>query len=433
MKISIVKKSQLYFILSFAVMIAGGTLLLKLPGMYRSGTLGWLDALFMATSSVCVTGLTTVNVCDFTFPGQFILALLMQLGGLGIMTLTASILVLLGYKMSFGDTLIFSTISDRFTISGTERLNRMVLNYTLFVEGVIALLALPGFMVQGYKFPEALWMSVFHSIAAFCNSGMSPRPENLVGCIPWVKIVLSAGIILGGLGIYVVYDCFFALRTRRRLLTQTRIILFGTIFLIVAGTVALWSFQRSSGSPMSWLDSFFLSVAARTAGFNNVPMSTLDNGSISILIVLMLIGGAPGSTAGGMKVTTVFLVLAAIYNTFKGNSQILISKREVPHENVMKAFSLIVTFTLVAGLGGVVIESLTPCPTAQWAFFESASALGTVGLSLDNPVPLTDKAKLFITFYMFIGRVGLFTVFLFLLGSERKSRLAYPEERIIIG
>ncbi len=432
MLISVIKKSQLYFIFSFALMIAGGTLLLKLPFLFREEEpLSWLDSFFTATSAVCVTGLTTVNTSSFHLPGQLLILLLIQLGGIGVMTLTTSILLVLGRKLSFGNTLLMSNLSDRFTLRGTETLTRTVMHYTLICEAAGAVLLFPGFRWAGYSIPESLWYAVFHSISAFCNAGFSPFDQNLVGQSAWIKLVIALLIIMGGLGVYVVYDIRSAWQLKQRLRAQTRLILTTTVVLIAIGTLALWGLQEIGEKPMSWLDAFFQSVSARTAGFNSVPLGTLTSSSIAVMILLMQIGASPGSTGGGMKTTTIALAVAAIYNTFKGNRRVLVYKREIPPVNVMKAFSLIVTYILLACFGAIIIQSLTPC-TMQWAFFESASALGTVGLALDNPEPLTSAAKLFIILYMFLGRVGLFTIFLFLLGREHKSRLTYPEERVIV-
>ncbi len=432
MLISIVKKSQLYFIFSFALMIAGGTLLLKLPFLFRGArSLSWLDALFTATSAVCVTGLSTVRISDFNALGQLLILLLIQLGGIGIMTLTTSILLVFGHKLSFGNTLLISNLSDRYTLSGTENLTRTVMRYTLFCEALGAALLLPGFMCEKYSVGESIWYALFHSVSAFCNAGFSPLDRNLVGQSAWIKLVVAALVVMGGLGVYVVYDIQSARRLRQRLRAQTRLTLVTTAILIVLGSLSLWGLQFIGGCPIGWLDACFQSVSARTAGFNAVPMDALTSSSVTVTILLMQIGASPGSTGGGIKTTTIALAVAAIYNTFKGNRRVLVYRREIAQTDIMKAFSLIVTYVLLVCVGAIAIQSLTSC-TMQWAFFESASALGTVGLTLTNASPLTPAAELFIILYMFLGRVGLFTIFLFLLGRERKSRLTYPEERVIV-
>ncbi|MGE4565973.1 MAG: potassium transporter TrkG, partial [Victivallaceae bacterium] len=204
-----------------------------------------------------------------------------------------------------------------------------------------------------------------------------------------------------------------------------------TAFMMIFGSFFFWLFQALDDRPISWLDAFFQSATARTAGFNSIPLKELTGSSVILMIILMQIGASPGSTGGGIKTTTVALAAAAIFNTFLGNQRVLAFKREIPPGNVLKAFALIVTYIFLNCVGALMLESLTPC-TTEWAFFESVSALSTVGLALDNREPMTAAAKIFLVFYMFLGRVGLFTFFLFLLGRERQSRLIYPSERVIV-
>ncbi len=429
---SLEKKGQLYFIFSFLLMIAGGMMLLKMPFFYRpDGSLGWVDALFTSTSAVCVTGLTVVDTASFTFGGQVIVLMLIQLGGIGIMTLTTSILLAMGHRLSMGSTLMMSSLSERYTVRGTENLTMMVVKYTLFWEAVGALLLFPGFRMEGYSFADSLWYSVFHSISAFCNAGFSPFSQNLVGHNGWIKAVVASTIVLGGIGVYAVYDLRMSYHFKQRLHAQTKMILYTTAILLAFGTIFFWLFQTIESRPIGWIDAFFQSATARTAGFNSIPMKDLTGASVILMIILMQIGASPGSTGGGIKTATVAVAAAAIFNTFLGNSRVLAFKREIPPGNVLRAFALIVTYIFLSCFGALMLESLTPCNT-EWAFFESVSALCTVGLALDNPEPLTAAAKIMLIFYMFLGRVGLFTFFLFLLGRERQSRLTYPSERVIV-
>jgi len=324
-----------------------------------------------------------------------------------------------------------SSLSERFTIRGTESLTRMVVHYTLFCEAVGALFLFPGFRFEGFSYADSLWLAVFHSVSAFCNAGFSPFDASLVGQNGWIKLVVAAMIILGGIGVFAVYDMRMSYLSKQRLHAQTKMILYTTAILLVFGMVSFWLLQNSDDRPIGWIDAFFLSVTARTAGFNSVQLRELTGGSVILTIILMQIGASPGSTGGGIKTTTVALAAAAILNTFMGNQRVLVFKREIPPGNVLKAFALIVTYISLSCFGAMMLESLTPC-TTEWAFFESVSALSTVGLALDNAMPLTAAAKIFIVFYMFLGRVGLFTFFLFLLGRERQSRLTYPSERVIV-
>ncbi len=435
MALSFIKKSQLYFIFSFASIIVLGAVMLKLPFVsHDSGELRWIDAFFTATSAVCVTGLTTVVTSGFNLAGQFILLLLIQLGAIGIMTLTASVVVLLGRSMSFSSTLIFSNLSDKFPLRGVDGLLKTVLTYTFLIEaGGFVLLAL-GFLFSGqYSLLESVHQALFHAVSAFCNAGFSLFDDSLIRVSPFIKVTVAGLIVLGGLGVYVIYDLVNFSKKHRFLRIHTRLVLFTSFILIVVGAGAIKIFEHfEGGESISWLDAFFQSITARTAGFNTIPMEWLHPSSIIMLITLMLIGASPGSTGGGMKTTTAALVFISIYNTFKGNRDVLLSKRSIAHSNVLKAFTIMFSFIFLLVIGAILI-SVSSQATLQAAFFEAASALGTVGLSLGVSANAGVFCKIVLIACMFIGRIGPFTLFLFLLSKEKSSRLEYPPERIIIG
>ena len=433
MVIGFAKKGQSLFILSFAALIFCGTLLLKLPWAFH-GHLAWVDAYFTATSAVCVTGLSSVATGKFTLFGQLVILGLIQLGGIGIMTLSASILLLIGRGLSFSNPLLISNLSDNFSLRGTEGLTRTVIQYTLVSEGIGFFLLLPGFWAK-YPLPEAVWYSFFHAVSALCNAGLSPFPDSLIGQTRWTQMTVAGLIILGGLGVYVIYDLLMVFRHKQyRLRVHSRVVLVATLILIAAGTVLLWlnGYVRETG--LSWYDAFFQSVTARTAGFNSVDIGELPAESLTLIIILMLIGGAPGSTAGGMKVSTVALAVSSIIGTFKGNADVQMFKRTIPIANVLRAYTIIVTFILLTCAGAIFLHMLTPERFAMMeCFFESASAISTTGLSTGATSSLTSFGKIYLACYMFVGRIGPFTVMLFLLSREKKRRLRYPEERIIIG
>ena len=430
-----IRKSQLYFIFSFLGAIAIGTMLLKAPFVtHNSGTLQWLDALFISTSAVCVTGLVTVATSGFNLAGQLIILLLIQIGALGIMTLTASVIVLMGRKMNYSNSMMFSNLSDSFPIKSVEGLLRTILTYMLVIEFCGFILLTYGFLVMGkFTFAEAAYQAFFHSISAYCNAGFSTFDTSLIGLSPFIKIVISLLIILGGLGVYVIYELTH-LSQKHFLRIHTRLVLISSLILIIFGAVSLKFLEYRGNIPLSWLDAYFQSVTARTAGFNSIPMNeaSLHSGCIIVLIVLMLIGASPGGTGGGMKTTTAALVFISLYNTFKGNKKVLLFKREIMQNNVLKAFTI--TFTFI-GLSLLAATWLTATDNFRLdhSLFEVASALGTVGLSLGLSAEASPMGKLILIFCMFIGRIGPFTLFLFLLGREKTSRIGYPEERVILG
>lgn len=432
MLVSFIKKSQFYFIFSFLALIAVGTLLLRLPILRGGRQLEWIDALFTATSAVCVTGLVTVDLTAFSLLGQMIVMLLIQLGGIGIMTMSGSIFVLMGKNMSWGEMKMLSNITDNYSPHGVENMMRSIITYTIVVETIGMMFLVIGFLLNGFSFVDSLWHSLFHAVSAFCNAGMSTLPGNLEKVSDMIKIVVALLIVLGGLGMYVVYDVWQALSNRRKMRVNSKLIIVTSSILIVAGALLIKYYQYRHGQTVSWVDAAFQSISARTAGFNSVSMHILAPGSILVLIFLMLIGGAPGSTAGGMKVTTFALVMAAIYNTFCGNEKVLMFKRKIATSSVMKAFTIAITFIVLSSIGAGIFQGMTKV-NMQKAYFEVVSALGTVGLSLGIGDDYTLKSKLLIIIFMFIGRVGPLTLMVFLLGREKKSKLLYPEEKVIIG
>ncbi|MCP3968026.1 MAG: potassium transporter [Lentisphaerae bacterium] len=427
------KKSQLYFIFSFVGVIIIGTVLLKMPFVtHTSGPLSWIDALFTSTSAVCVTGLTTVNTSGFNMTGQMIIITLIQIGGLGIMTLTASIVILLGRGMSFTNTLLFSNLSDSFPLKSMESLLVTVLTYTFVIESAGFLLLTYGFLeVNGYSLMEASYLAMFHSVSAFCNAGFSTYDTSLVTLSPFIQVVIALLIILGGLGVYVIFELTHYSKVHF-LRIHTRLVLITTGFLIVGGAILIKALEYFEGGRIDWLGAFFQSVTARTAGFNSVDLSLLHPASIMIIIALMLIGASPGGTGGGMKTTTFALVFMSIMNTFKGSSRVLLFKREIPQSNILKAYTIMFTFILLSVASAIVVSATTGA-SLQDSFFEVASALGTVGLSLGVTAKGGVVCKIVLILCMFVGRIGPFTMFLFLLGKEKTSRLEYPEERVIMG
>ncbi len=432
MAISLIKKSQLYFIFSFLLTITCGAALLKLPFMWRGDhPLAWIDALFTATTTVTTTGLMTVPFTQFSFFGQAVILMLIQVGGIGIMWLSASIMLMLSKKFSYTDTLMLSNISDNFAVNRTEGMTRFILIYTLCCEGTGFLLLFPAFLFGSTPVPEALWQAAFLAVSGFCHAGISHFPASMTGMGLIIKLTVAGLIIAGSLGFYFIYDLYLHYRRPARLSVQSHIVLFATCLLLIGGTLLIWCIQHLAGQPVNWVDAFFQSASARSAGFTSVNMDTMTGGSVALLIVLMLIGAAPGSTGGGVRVTSVALAAAAVFNTFQGNPRVLIRHREIPLSNVMKAFVLILTMITLVAVGTVLIQSLTRCDS-EWAFFQTVSALTTTGMELRPPQDLTTEAKVLLITYMFIGRVGLFTFFLFLLDRERRSRLIYPKELIVV-
>ena len=430
-----VKRGQRFFLISFGMLILLGTLLLKIPGMYRPGSLSWVDALFTSTTSVCVTGLTVKPISEFSLPGQLVVVLLVQAGGLGIMTLSASILLALGRGLSFGNSLMISNLNDKFSLRGTESLLRTVMIYTFVAEAVGWVAILPGVLLSGYGFWEGLWGSCFLSVSSFCNAGMTPFRNSMIGIHRMSQIAGAVLAIIGGLGVYVIYDVLQVARHRQsRLRVHSKLVLVMTAVLLAAGTFGIWISGWSTSYDVSWLDSFFFAVTSRTCGWYTYPVASLSPISRMLIMLLMLIGGSPGSTAGGIKTSTVALALAAIVSTLRGDPETLVFKRHIPTVNVLRSFTIILLFTLLGCAGIVILGLMEPNMEFSATSFEAISALTTTGLSVgDTTAHLSGNSKLLLVLSMFLGRVGPFTALLFLVGREKPGQLKYPEERVIIG
>lgn len=432
MAISIIKKSQLHLIFSLLGLIAIGTLLLKLPMVIEHGeTLTWLESLYAATSSVCVTGLTLRPVTDFNLMGQLIMIFLVQLGALGIMTISTSVILMLGHSLTLDSSLMNSSLLESMP-RRTEELTKIITTYTLVIEGIGMILLTVGFLFSGYPFFESLYLGFFHAISSFCNAGISPLENSIIGQSDWTKVVICILMICGGLGMYVIYDLVHFRKLKRKLSINTRLILIATLLLLAGGTAGMSIMEHFAGHNIGFLDTFFQVASARTCGHNGINLSELTNGTLALLILLMLIGGAPGSVAGGMKLTGVSLAAISIYNTFKGNTRVLLFKREIPMSNILKSYTLVVTYLILVAIGTLLLLAIGGTPGMMQAMFETASALGTVGLSIFPASQMTEAGQITEIILMFIGRVGPFTLFLFLLGREKKNVFTYPVERVVI-
>lgn len=435
LKSGFVKRGQSFFLLSFVVLIVAGAALLKIPCMYKAGNLGWIDSFFVATSAVCVTGLSTVSLTDFSFFGQLVILLLIQLGGLGIMTLSAAILLAIGRGLSFSDALLISNLNDSFSLHGTESLLRTVITYTFVVEAAGFILMLPGLLLSVEGVWNGIWGALFLSVSSFCNAGLCIFDDSLAKIHRWAQFVCFLLMVIGGIGVYVIYDLRQRFRRIRRTLhVHTKLVLWTTAVLLVLGAAWVWVFCWASGSSIDWFDAVFFSATSRTCGFYTVPVGALPSTAQVLLVFLMLIGGSPGGTAGGVKTSTFALVFVAIFSVLRGDSEVLLFNRKIPTVNVLRAFAIILIFSFLGAVGAVFLQTREPGMDLFQVTFEAISALTTTGLSIgDTTAKLSVDGKWFLVIFMFLGRVGPFTVLLFLLGREKHTPIQYTEERIIIG
>jgi trk system potassium uptake protein TrkH len=434
---------------SFALLIAAGTLLLWSPAatpVDRPITL--LDAAFTATSAACVTGLVVRDTgTGFTLFGQSVILALIQLGGIGIMTLSLFLFSLLGRRFSIGSRFIVSQalagaggFESLWTILG------LVVRFTFLTEAVGA-----GILFLRWS-PElgatrAAYAGAFHAVSAFCNAGFSLWATSLIryrGDL-MVNVVVVALIVLGGLGFLVVSDLIHSLRARR-LALHSRIVLVTSGALLVIGACALWALERQdslAGLPLGeqWMAAVFQSATARTAGFNTIDLADLTPPGLFVLMILMFVGGSPGSCAGGVKTTVLAALALAAWTRVRGRHNVTAFRRTLTPDSVTNAVTIAFAGALVV-LGGLFALLLLQAPHADARslhgefvayLFESVSALGTVGLSMGVTEALSPMSRILVMGLMFLGRLGPLTVAAALARDDPSGDWQYPQEEIAVG
>ncbi len=434
-------------IVSFALADLVGALFLLLPFMHR-GPLSVLDAFFTATSAICVTGLTVVNTAEaFTRLGQLVILLLIQLGGLGVMSF--SILIALGFKKGLGlkSRLVITEAFLPYGPADLKDLLRTIFLYTLLVESSVAVLLFACFLL---RFPpgEALFHAVFHSISAFCNAGFSTFREGLVLYQHHflVPCLIMIAVFLGNTGFPVAYELLNRIRRHRgHFSLHFKLTLFTHFFLLFLGTLVLLASEwKAAFAPLptglKFLAALFHSVSARTAGFNTVEMARFSEHGLYFITLLMFIGACPGSTGGGIKTTTAAVIWATALSRLKGYFRTIAFKRTIPDLLVSKAMTLLVAaVTTVVVLHFLLTYAVPSFPfyQAQGEFlatlFEVVSALGTVGLSTGITPALHPLGKLLIILAMFLGRVGLLSLLSVLAQVQRPKPYSYAPEEVMVG
>ena len=416
--------------LGFAAVILIGSVLLMLPISIRPGVeVAYIDALFTSTSAVCVTGLIAVDAYDnFTVFGQAVLAGLIQIGGLGVTSVGVGLILAAGRRVSIKGRSLVKEALNVDSFQGMVRLIQWVLKVTLCFEGAGAVLSFLTFS-QDYPLPRALWTSVFHSVAAFNNSGFDIL-GGMQNLIPYqsdvlLNLVTCALIIFGGLGFLVMLDIRRA-GSFRKLTFHSKVVITTTAALLVAGTLLL-----KATEDMTWLGAFFHSVSARTAGFSTYSMGELTNAGLFTLILLMFIGASPGSTGGGIKTTTFFALMQQVRAVFTKKKPGGFH-RTLPGEAIDKAGVIALLSVVVVCVGTFLLCVLEPELDFVRLLFEEVSAFGTVGLSTGITPDLSVASKLVLIFTMYIGRLGAFTLFSLWIDRPDPS-IRYTEEMITIG
>jgi len=440
-------------ILSFVLVIVTGTILLMLPFTTPDGLgLSFVDSLFTATSAVCVTGLIVVDTATaFSIWGKLIILLLIQVGGLGIMILSFFMAFILRRSLTVEDKFLISYMTSEKDMRNLGRSIKNIINITLIIEGAGAVLLFLGFRTSLGTNLETLFISVFHSVSAFCNAGFSLFSDSLEGfkSHTLINLTVIVLIILGGLSFLVIMNLKGWLAAgvpnlfKRKsfsvkgLSLNTRVVLLGTGILLGLGMLLIYALEHryslaNLDLKTQYLAAFFQSVTTRTAGFNTISMSGLRNPTYLLMMIFMFIGGASGSTAGGVKINSIALFLAYVNSLLKEKREVTLFNYAVSKDLVLRAL-LILMFGLVSVLGAMLILSMTESAPFIQICFETVSAFGTVGLSAGITSALSIIGKYVIILLMFIGRIGPLTLLAAAAQRIRQVQIEYPTGEILVG
>lgn len=431
-------------------MITVGTILLMMPFSTASGT--WNDpivALFTSTSAVCVTGLTVVDTGTyFSFWGQFFVVALVQIGGLGYMTATTFLLMLLGAKFGLRDKIAIQQALDRTGMHDSAQLIRSIIATTMIFEITGIFLLLPVF-VPNYGFNQGLWLAIFHSINSWNNAGFGLFKDNFIGYQTSVPLVLVVTILIifGGIGYQVILEMYLWLRDR--LLRKPERIIFSldfkvatstTLILLVTGTIAFFFIELRNPATFGDLNlgnrllaAWFQSVTTRTAGFNTIDIGQMTTAGLFLTIAFMFVGASPGGTGGGMKTTTLRVLTSCTKAILQGKEQVLLYERKIPVTLILKAVGVVVGSVATVMISTILIALSEPELDFIKILFEAVSAFATVGLSTGITPSVSAAAKVILIVTMYVGRVGVLLLMAALLGNPRPTSVQYPEENLLVG
>lgn len=428
--------------LGFFIVIIIGTILLMLPISSKANVVTpFIDAFFTSTSAVCITGLATLNTADhWSYFGTTILILLVQIGGLGFMSFATLFALILGKKITLKDRLIMQEAMNTFSLQGLVKLAKYILIFTFVVEGIGALFLSTKF-IPDYGIARGTYLSIFYSISAFCNAGFDLTGNSLVPYASDAVIILtiSALIVIGGLG-FTVWAELYNFKGIKKLSVHSKLVLTMTIFLIVFGWISIYIFEITNPETLKnmsikgqMLSSFFVSVCTRSGGFSSISLADMTLAGTFLTMIFMFIGGAPGGTAGGIKITTIGILIMTVVSVFRNDEDTKLYNRTVSKELVYKSF-VIFTIAMALVIAETMVLSFTEMGASlEYILFEVISAFATVGLSLGLTPELSIIGKLLISATMFIGRVGTLTLFLALSNRKNGSAIKYPEAKILVG
>lgn len=429
--------------IGFAILILVGAILLSMPFATKTGGISFVDALFTSASASCVTGLVVFDTyTQFTIVGQFIILLLIQIGGLGFMMVAILFSMMVGRRIGLRERSLLMESVSALNIGGIVRLTKRALIFTACIESIGAIILSFRF-IPLFGVARGIWFSIFHAVSSFCNAGFDLMGVRAPGSSlmyfvndPVVSITIPVLIILGGMGFFLWNDLMEKKFRFKKFRLHTKIMLTSTVILIVGGTILFFLLEYNhafADLPLKGkiLAAFFQSVTPRTAGFNTVSMNELSSGGSILTVLFMIIGAGSGSTGGGLKITTTAVLLLHMLSYVKGYEGIDIFGRRVEDGAIKKAAANIASYLFVGIAGCMVIAASGFGATAS--VFEAFSALGTVGLSMGITSSLTIIPQLVITFMMYFGRVGSMTVAMAVTEGRVKEHLGNIKENIIVG
>ncbi len=430
-----------FLTLGYTIVISIGAFLLSLPWASSNGQgLDFIDALFTATSATAVTGLVVVNTAKFlSLFGQIVVLVLIQIGGFGFMTTSTFLALLLGRKIRFKERIIIREELNHFRLAGIIRLAKYVITLTVGIEMIGAILLFIK-LRNLYSISQAIYFSIFHAVSAFCNAGFDLFGNSLEafsGDI-YVNLVISTLFIIGGIGFVVIAD-LYQKRNFTCLSLNSKLVLVMTVILIILGSIGILLLEFTNintflnlSTKDKFVAAYFQGVTPRTAGFNTIPIGNLRQGSLFLIIILMFIGASPGSTGGGLKTTTIGVLIITTYSLITGKEDAEVFERRLAHSTVYKALAVTIVSLLI-----IIVITLILSITEEFdfidVFFETVSAYGTVGLSTGITNNLSPVGKVLITLMMFTGRVGPLTLAIAIGERKKNNKVRYPEEKILIG
>ncbi len=413
-------------------------MLLKMP-ISSNQPISWLDSLFTITSAMTVTGLVVVDTgTAYSYVGQVIIMIWIQIGGLGIMSFAILFFMFLGKKIGFRERVLIQQSLNQTTIGGVIRLVRSLFAFSLIIEG-IAVLFLSIRWVPELGWGKGLYYSLFHAVSAFNNAGFGLWPDNLMKYVgdPIVNLTISGLLILGGLGFTVMADVWRK-RTFSKLSLHSKLMIVGTIVLNIVAMVIILLLEMNNAKTLgslSWSDklwaAYFQGVSPRTAGFNTIDVTQINDSTAFFSIILMFIGAGSASTGGGIKLTTFIIIVLAVFTYLKGKEEITTFKRSIDNKLVFKSLAIAMISILFVILAVFILSITEKAPFVK-IVYEVVSAFGTVGLSMGLTFDLTWIGKVVLIFIMFLGKLGPLTL-AFSLARRDSSKIRYPKEDVLAG